>query len=197
MALPIASQVHPDFFKMPPMFGIQIAPWRASNQRVWGKRHMIEYLIRLATDWGAADNMYDQIDEHGNFALILLGDIAPDGGHKNKADPMNDHKSHRSGVDVDIYVIRKDGKADRTNISDKTAYDFKRTLALAKAIYAAGNPDLVDKVFFDDQDVIAELKKMGIRTTGRDTGRPATATSPALPPTPHQDHFHVRLKPQP
>jgi hypothetical protein len=182
------------FYLVPPLFGILPAPWRLSTGRFWGRLHTVEYLIRLAAIW--APNPYDQIEEHGNFAPILLGDMAPEGGEKNRWDKCEDHKSHRSGVDFDIYLVRKDGMPAKTNISDTMFYDYERSLELARAIYAAGPSTAlgVGMVFFDDRTMNAKLGGEGIGPPGPDPGRSATATSPPLPPTPHRDHFHVRLR---
>lgn len=198
MTAPIPSMdpEYQGFYMVPPLFGMLPAPWRLSTGRFWGRLHTVEYLIRLAAIWATADETYGQIEEHGNFAPILLGDMAPEGGEKNRWDKCEDHKSHRSGVDLDIYLVRKDGMPAKTDISDTLFYDYERSLDLARAIYAAGTSTAlgVERVFFDDGTMNTKLAGEGIGPPAPDPGRPATATSPALPPTPHRDHFHVRLR---
>lgn len=198
MTVPIPSMdpEYEGFYLLPPLFGMIPAPWRLATGRFWGRLHTIEYLIRLANLWSVADNLYGQIEESGNYAPILLGDVAPEGGEKNRWDKCQDHKSHRSGVDLDIYLVRKDGLPAPTHISDPLNYDYGRSLELAKAIFAAGQgvPLGVERVFFDEQRMLDDLGALGIGPIGKDPGRPATETTPKLPPTPHRDHFHVRLK---
>ena len=150
------------------------APWRLATGRFWGRLHTIEYLIRLAGIWSVADNLYGQIEENGNYAPVLLGDVAPEGGEKNRWDKCEDHKSHRSGVDIDIYLIRKDGLPAPTHISDTLNYDYGRSTELAKAIYAAGSGTAlgVERVFFDEQRMITELGGQGIGPPPRTRGVP-------------------------
>lgn len=194
MVAPIPSSRYPSekgapqWFRLPPIFGVQPAPWRMSEGFDWGMRHTIDYVIRLADAWGTADSLYGQIERHGNYAPLLLGDIAPLGGASS---PLGQemirnkwHKSHNSGVDLDLFVLRKDGAA-ATSAVGGDGYDRERTTALAHAIYDVGGR-LVQQVFFDDDKVIQALRRRGITTIGPDTG-------PV--PTPHRDHLHVRLHP--
>jgi hypothetical protein len=187
------------------LLGLQIAPWRLGNERVWGKRHTIEFLIRLAKEWLYALRT--------DFAPILLGDIAPEGGERNPWDKVTDHKSHRSGVDMDIYILRKDGmplsaaipasslirdpikRAEAEKKEGEVPYDRPRTTTLLRTVYKVAGPGGIVQVFFDDQAAIDALRKdpLGITTIAPDTGRHDETGKLIQLPTPHRDHFHVRL----
>jgi len=208
MAEPIQSTnpKRSEWFRTPPLFGLQTAPWRVGQGFEWGKRHTIEYLIRLASEW-VLHFRIGQVQQYGNSAPILLGDIGPEGGAQSKLGQLmiqkKWHKSHNSGVDLDLYVIRKDGQPEPTSIDDVDnpnanyvgSYDRARTTELAKVIHRAARPGEIVQVFFDDYDVINALRPLGITTMGPDTGRIDLVTKKLIqPPTPHKDHFHVRLK---
>jgi hypothetical protein len=86
MAQPILSTnpqwAKDGWYQMPAVPGVVYADFRIApppHNWVWGKRHMIEFLIRLAEDWMFA--FYDdQAKEFGNTAPIILGDVSPEGG---------------------------------------------------------------------------------------------------------------------
>jgi murein endopeptidase len=193
MSIPIQSKSFPEFFRMPAKFGIQIASWRLAAHRDWGKKHTIDYLLRLTDRW-VFDTLLATRVGAPRYAPILLGDIAPEGGAKS-ADPVSDHKSHKSGVDLDLFIFRKDLAPATTDIGRRNEYDFDLTLKLALAVYRVGNPTEIERVFFDDRDVIRELHGKGFKTIGPDPGRIDPVTKEMIaPPTPHRDHLHVRLR---
>lgn len=163
------------YFSMPDLHGIEIAPWRRSVKRIWGKRHMIEFLVKLANAW--SETMYEQMEEHDNFAPIILGDISPEGG-TNRWDKVKDHSSHKMGVDVDLYVFRTDGKLQKTHCREPKTYDLVRTTELARLVFKVALVGSVDKFYYQDQKVINALNGVGLITPWQN----------------HLDHFHIRLK---
>lgn len=177
MTQPIQSTKYPDYYKIPEFsLGLQHAPWRINGTnfpRIWGKLYMIEFLIDLGFLWDLSHNPYKQLVE----SPILLGDISPDGGAHPNRDPVKDHKSHKKGVDVDIFILCKDGKAKNINYTNKREYDFERTLKLAELIFQAAKRKnvVIDKAWYDDVDVQKNFK-----------GRLNILGG-------HADHFHIRL----
>jgi murein endopeptidase len=199
MAQPIPSTnpqwAKDGWYQMPAVPGVVYADFRIApppHNWVWGKRHMIEFLIRLAEDWMFA--FYDdQAKEFGNTAPIILGDISPEGGvgpngsvkvtqaQLNQGIRVRGHSSHKRGVDVDIYAVRKDGQPRHVH-ADTKDYDLARTTVLANCIVIAGRGK-IERIFFDDARVTSRFKPLppGIKQFGPDqVGM-------------HKDHFHVRL----
>lgn len=163
MAAPIRSVKNDKYYKLPHLAYLKRTYWR-NNDIKWGKRHMIDFLIKLHAAW--------ILDFRTNVSSpIFYGDISLNGG----GDLRPSHESHRTGVDVDIFIIRKDGRNKPTDFGWKDQYDFDRTLRLAQLIVLVAGTSLV-KLFYDDQDVKDKVKQ---------------ATSSAGP---HRDHLHVRLR---
>jgi murein endopeptidase len=170
MTFPIQSSNFPEYFKYPDTaLGLETAPWRAANMRRWGKLKLIDFLIGLGEQW----NLSSRTDAPPN---ILVGDISPEGGASAKRDPVTDHSSHKIGIDVDVFVFRQDGKAEKTDWGKKRVYDQSATFALIKlAISQASQKNLIiSDFFFNDPD--------------------SWALAPIIRPWPnHDDHFHIRL----
>lgn len=178
----IQSQKDPRYFRLPELFGFSSL---AGPGMIWGKRNMIEFLMKLEHLWTTPfDNVYEQISDHGNFAKIALGDISRDGGGPSRrtAPRFHGHKSHRCGVDIDIFVIGKSGLPNKGLRPIMNEYDFERTSELATAILSAGGNDITD-IFIGDKRLVALLgsKKPKQTRIWQDTPQ-------------HDNHFHIRLK---
>lgn len=91
-----------------------------------------------------------------------IGNISVAGGTK-----MRDHRSHRSGLDVDVRPLRRDGKNMRVTRFDKL-YDRDAT---AKLIGLFLNSGEVNVVYFND------LRIRGVKFL-----------------VGHDDHFHVTVR---
>lgn len=171
MAYAIQSSKYSDYYRIPDStLGLEIAKWRAPVKRVWGKRPLIDLLIELGMEW----NLSFRTDSP---PPVLVGDVSPEGGASKNRDPVKDHSSHKTGVDVDIYVFRLDGKSDRTSILDKKQYDQKGTLKMIELVFALAQRSnvTIDKFFFNDAA--------------------AKTISPIIQHWPnHEDHFHMRIK---
>ena len=185
------------FYKIESMYGVKQAHWRPSH-RSWGTHRAIKFLEDLEREWTVADRLYGQIDDFGDFEPILLGDLSVEGGRKDRNDRMPDHKSHLSGNDIDIYIFKTPGhQKDKQRSINANNYDRARTFEMMKVILELGN-SIIKRIFFDDKEMIRELKGLGLgggMIIGPDPGRPKTEDHPALPPTPHQDHLHIRFHP--
>lgn len=99
----------------------------------------------------------------------------------NQGIRVRGHSSHKRGVDVDIYAVRKDGQPRHVH-ADTKDYDLARTTVLANCIVIAGRGK-IERIFFDDARVTSRFKPLppGIKQFGPDQiGM-------------HKDHFHVRL----
>ena len=163
MAVPIPSLKHKDYFSLPELAFFKRAYWR-KNDIKWGKQHMIEFLINLHSAW-ILDFRKDV------SSPIFYGDISLNGG----GDLRPSHNSHRTGVDIDIFIIRQDGQNKPTDFGQRKDYDLDRTLRLAQLIVQVAGINLV-KLFYDDPDVKGKVSKI-------------TSSE-----GPHRDHLHVRLR---
>lgn len=173
MLEPVQSSTYPDYYKIPELaLGLQYAPWRNGVKRFWGKRIMIDFLLKLGWWWDFSHNPYEDLVQ----SPILIGDISPEGGAHPKRDPVNDHSSHKNGFDVDIFVLRKDGKP-KSSAYIYQSYDLERTTRLAKQIVqiAGKYKFTLAKFFYNDKKVRAVVPEISYWTN-------------------HEDHFHIRLK---
>jgi hypothetical protein len=75
---------------------------------------------------------------------IGIGDISFLDGN-----PMPPHTSHRSGRNIDIRPLRKDGKQSPVTITD-TQYDREATRLLVQTLFARPN---VKKILFNDSEI--------------------------------------------
>ena len=91
-----------------------------------------------------------------------VGDISAAGGPKR-----SDHDSHRSGLEVDIRPMRKDGHHIGCRYQDP-AYDREATEKLIKLFRAMASGPLL--VFFNDAKIV------GVRPLAK-----------------HDNHFHVQV----
>jgi len=89
-----------------------------------------------------------------------------------------DHLSHKTGVDVDIQLMKKDGSPG-TRITDTINYSRDYTRELIEAIIATGDVELIR---FNDQILIDEF-----------AGR-VTIIKDKVGVTTHNNHLHVRYK---
>ena len=162
------STKYPAYCKLPDLPGIHIAPHRVGNGRVWGKPILINFLEKLSAEWSA---------RHWDHPFYV-GDLSPEGG----SGKLQDHASHQGGLDVDIYVVTQNGLPPpgygwiAWNSKD---YDQALTKELAQIIMSLthGPCIFLDKFFFNDREVLTSV--------------PGITRWPN-----HDDHFHIRLKPE-
>ena len=112
---------------------------------------LLSLICRTERQWQAADER-----------KIGIGNISTAGGAK-----MRDHRSHRSGLDVDVRPLRRDGKNLRVTRFDKL-YDRDATAKLIGIFLDSGE---VEVVYFND------LRIPGVRFL-----------------IGHDDHFHVTVR---
>lgn len=188
------SKTDARYYKLPDLFGFA----KVLNRMIWGKKHMIEFLVKLEKLWtGGMDSVYEQIETHGNFAKIPIGDISKEGGgppRSNDANKdvksggdkkvyrFNGHRSHRCGVDIDIYVVSTTGQPSSQITPETGNFDFERTSELARAILIAGGKDITD-IWIGDKRLVKLLNDQKQQHTK------IWADSPQ-----HDNHFHVRLQ---
>ncbi|REJ78564.1 MAG: hypothetical protein DWQ47_03695 [Acidobacteria bacterium] len=171
-----------NFFRMPD----HSAFYKVRTGMQWGKRWMIDFLVQLGRAWDS--DIYWQIDESGNYSQIPLGDISVEGGSppRWKVPRVGGHVSHRCGVDVDIYVISKDGTPTSKSFYGSTNYDLARTKELGRLILKIGKQDL-EKVLIGGDDLVSYLKT-------KETEYGHSNVIEHDPGAMHLNHFHIRLK---
>lgn len=171
----VQSTKYPNYYKIPDLtLGVAHAPWRPTT-RLWGRKTTIDFLINLGWWRDFSWNPYDKFVH----STIYLGDISPEGGAHPKRDPVEpSHSTHKSGHDVDIFFIRKDGKPAITSClkKDEDTYDLEQNIKLGKMIVdVARRLGLIIGFYYgNDKRVRKEVPKL---TEFRN----------------HEDHFHVNL----
>lgn len=106
------------------------------------------------TDWLAdtlteagAQYKSDYLDSNPNAALLTFNDASiPQGGNTPS------HAGHETGLVIDVYLPRKDGKAGGTVVGNSN-YDRKAMRAMIKAFL---DQPLADRVFLNDSVLINE-----------------------------------------
>lgn len=114
---------------------------------------MISLICTVASRWSALDSR-----------RFGVGDISLAGGPRHP-----DHATHRTGLEVDIRPLRRDGKHLPCTIRDRE-YDHEAT---AKLIRLFLNASGVKKVLFNDASITGVWRAAG-----------------------HDNHFHVALNPK-
>lgn len=122
----------------------------------YGLPETIQALQAVGTQWHRA---------HPSGPRIGIGDISLHGGGR-----MPGHASHQKGVDVDIRIVRNDGREEPANYKHST---YSRTLTQELVNLIRANGVLrVQYIFFNDPKV------SGVQTWPN-----------------HDDHLHVRFLP--
>lgn len=179
----IQSTKYPSYYRIPDLtLGVATAPWRAAANRGWGRKPTIDFLINLGWWWDFSWNPYDK----AVYSSIYIGDISPDGGAHQDADGLRryhrdkvlDHTTHKSGHDIDIFFVRKDGKPEITSFvpPHEASYDLEQNIKLARMIVRfAERLGLIIGFFHgNDKRVQAEVPKLTHKKN-------------------HEDHFHVTI----
>lgn len=137
-----------------PESGPGFRAYQRNQARRYGLPETIRALQAIAAAWQRA---------HPQGPRIGTGDISFQGGGR-----MPPHKSHNRGVDVDIRLLRNDGREDGTNYRAAT-YSRALTQELVNLIRANGVLT-VKLIFFNDPAVSGVSNQDG-----------------------HDDHLHVRF----
>lgn len=112
---------------------------------------LMSVICRTEWLWQAADER-----------MIGIGNISTAGGAR-----MPDHRSHRSGLDVDVRPLRRDGMNLRVTRFDKL-YDRDATARLIGLFFDSGE---VEVIYFNDLQIPVVKFLIG-----------------------HDDHFHVTVR---
>ena len=129
---------------------------RGDDEFQWGQQSTIDAALRTAAAW-------DVLHPNRPFSI---GQISKEGG--GSFEPQ--HHSHRTGLDIDVRPVRKDGQNLGVEISE-SQYHRGLTTELID-LWWTNAP--VQLVYFNDQTVIDA--HLSTRATG------------------HHNHFHVRLR---
>jgi penicillin-insensitive murein DD-endopeptidase len=158
---------------------------RLTRRRFYGHPNLVDFIRRLS----------DATHRQG-LVTLLIGDLGqPRGGPTN-----SNHKSHQSGLDVDIWFWRAPDARKRSLTLDEreslsapsyVSADGERvnaqwTTAETRILKAAANIDSVERIF-----VNAAIKKHICKT---EPPRRREWLRKLRPWYGHDDHFHARLK---
>lgn len=157
---------------------------RLSRKRYYGHPDLIQFIEHLG-----------QTAQSQRLGTLLIGDL----GQVRGGPTLTGHKSHQTGLDVDIwYLLSPDADRRELSINEREKWSAPSvvnaaatdinvrqwSLANEKILEAAANSPEVDRIF-----VNAAIKKELCRHNARQNWlqkiRPWYA---------HADHFHVRLK---
>ena len=153
-----------------PARGAHFSTWdpnlrRSPNRgwRRWGTARLVRLVLAIARDYRAA---------HPRAHPMLVGDLSrPRGGNFGRQFGYVWHASHQNGLDVDIYLPRR----DRARRAPRTAADIDRRLS----------QDLVDRFVRAGATMVIVGPNTGL------TGPPGVVQVMVH----HDDHLHVRIAP--
>ena len=154
MATPPSPQDNRDFFFLPQFYeggGYYTHGTPENGAGQYADPRMMTFLMMVAHRWCAVDDR-----KFGVGNISLAGGV-----------PYPEHRSHRSGLDVDIRPLRKDGKRAPVSCADSANYDREGTAKLIDIMLKTG---MVEKLFFNDTKI------------------PRVRSWPG-----HSDHFHITL----
>lgn len=169
----VPSMGYPGMFQVPSAPGHYFA--RAPMARFWGQLPLVLFITQLSVEWAL---------EHPTRPFGL-GDLA----HEDRR-AMPDHKSHSTGLGVDLYVINKvgiqrgwdveRGPTGVTTIHQK-GYDAALTFELAQLVTKLKKDFPFIQALFNDEKV---KKAMPHFHTDKEDRRSSQ----------HDDHIHVLLQ---
>jgi hypothetical protein len=125
--------------------------------RLFGNEHVIRSLLDAIARYRTA---------HPDAPRVVVGDISFRGGG-----PMDEHRSHQNGLDVDVYYPRKDGRLRAPTTTDQ----IDRRLA----------QDLLDRFLRLNVEMVFVGYHAGLRGPG----------GVVVPYPSHENHMHVRFLP--
>jgi penicillin-insensitive murein endopeptidase len=158
--------------------------WRVRNAReAWATSETLSYLTAAIEAVEA---------ELPGSVPLLVGDLSRRGGG-----PLNRHRSHQSGRDVDLGWYLKGGEASRFRVASARNLDLPRCWALIRALVTLTD---VEHIFMDAaiQRLIfrhalgrGEDREWLMRVFGSPGGRRGTIVQHEPR---HRDHLHVRFR---
>jgi murein endopeptidase len=125
--------------------------------RLYGNEHTIRRLVSVLNAYRA---------DNPDAPRVVVGDIS-----RRAGGPMDQHRSHQNGLDVDVYYPR----VDRVLRAPRSAGGIDRTLA----------QDLVDRFVAAGAEYVFVGYSTGLR------GPSGTV----IPYPNHENHMHVRFRP--
>jgi hypothetical protein len=164
--------------------------YRGTPEQRFGRSEVISAIQAVGRAWDALRTKDDEAQAKNPslvprpvLQIIAIGTIGGGPLHKNHPPPGTDpfHKSHDLGVDVDISVVRSDGRPGRSTYKPKDSATYSRALTReAISLFLAQKVLRVKRVFYDDPNIDLDPTIVG----------PDSRTE-------HDNHFHVRFTPPP
>lgn len=159
----------------------------ADRWKTWGSEHTVRQLDKLFDKWA---------QEHSNWPAVLVGNLS-----KREGGPLEPHKTHQSGRDVDLGYVANDGSSrdGRWQQMNAKNLDCDKTWTLLQLFI--DNSD-VEVVYMDRkiQRLLLRCSKRLVRQPKRqlrlwfEEAPGAKRRQTLIRHVPgHDDHFHVRF----
>jgi murein endopeptidase len=157
----------------------------AQRWKTWGTRHTVLELDRIFAAWA---------EQHRDAPKVLVSNLSARHGG-----PLEPHKTHQSGRDVDLgYVQKGSGASDWQHVTRKNL-DAARTWSLLRLIVSSADVEVIymdrslQRVLLDHALRHGTVRKNRLAywlevAKGERQGGPLIKHVPG-----HADHFHVRL----
>ena len=166
------KKLQSECMQLPQTFGFgsgyyQYGSGQDIGARQWGTKKTIETLIRVCKQFQTKQRTISNHANLASYGLIGIGDISFKFGGK-----MSPHKSHQTGLNVDVRPCRKDLLWQPVTINEPMIYDQGRTKLLINMFLSHPN---VEKILFNDSDIYKTNPRVEFSAG-------------------HDNHFHITMK---
>ena len=157
---------------------------RLSRKRVYGHPDLIHFIEKLGHTTAA-----------GGWGVLLIGDL----GQPRGGPTLTGHRSHQTGLDVDIwYLLSQDAAARSLSFDERETWGAPSVLAVRSDAVDASRWSLANEKILEAAARMPEVERIfvnpGVKRQLCASRTPHDWLRKIRPWWGHDDHFHVRLK---
>jgi penicillin-insensitive murein endopeptidase len=167
-----------------PQDGTGYQTMRLSRGRVYGHPDLIHFIEKLG-----------QTSAAEGWGVLLIGDL----GQPRGGPTLTGHRSHQTGLDVDIwYLLSQEAAARSLSLDERETWGAPSVLAVKSDAVDASRWSLANEKILEAAARMPEVERIFVNAGVKRQLCASSATRDWLrkirPWWGHDDHFHVRLK---
>ena len=167
-----------------PQDGAGYQTMRLSRKRVYGHPDLIHFIEKLGQTTAAE-----------GWGILLIGDL----GQPRGGPTLTGHRSHQTGLDVDIwYLLSQEAAARSLSFDERETWGAPSVLAVKSDAVDAGRWSLDNEKILEAAARMPEVERIfvnpGVKRQLCASRMPHDWLRKIRPWWGHDDHFHVRLK---
>lgn len=167
-----------------PQDGVGYQTMRLSRKRVYGHPDLIQFIEKLGQTTAAE-----------GLGVLLIGDL----GQPRGGPTLTGHRSHQTGLDVDIwYLLSQEAAARSLSFNERETWGAPSVLAVRSDAVDAGRWSLANEKVLEAAARMPEVERIfvnpGVKRQLCASRTPHDWLRKVRPWWGHDDHFHVRLK---